>query len=339
MTSTEYAPVLAMVSSTSRELDFYNPDSGEHLGKLTDLLAEPHEMAADRARGLIYITHTYRSGVYRNFTERSHELSVVDVASRKVVDVIDIHPYEAPHDVEYNATTDRIYVGIEHTETSEQGIVVIDAKTRKVIDHIKTDAPNCHWIVSSPDGRRGYATHKEGPCVSILDLENNTLLATVELPGGAEEINAAPDGSAVYLLTPAIDPHRKGDLYPTKLLKLDPEDGSTVAEVVLEPDMCGVWVTTRGDIMVSQLSVPGSEDYMHGALWVIDGATLTVRGKVDTGRGAFTLRSSDDGAYGYVSNTIDGTVSVVDMADLKVLRVLDNSPQLDWGGTHGLALF
>ena len=330
--------VLLMLSSTTRKLDFYDPTTGEHLGEITDLLPEPHEMAADRGRGLVYVTHTYRSGVYGDFTERSHEISVVDVATRTVVDVIDISPYQAPHDVEYNAARDRIYVGIEAEEGGPQGIVVVDPQTRTVVDHIATQAPNCHWLVSSPDGSRAYATHKEAPFMTIVDLENNSVLATVELPGGAEEINIAPDGSALFAATPMIDRSRTGQPFESKLVKLDPSDGSVLGEVILPADICGVWATSRGDVLVSQLSVPGAEDFLHGVLWVVDGKTMEIRGSVDTGRGVFTLRASDDGALGYVANAGDGTVSVVDMTTLAVVRVLDNSPSAQWGGTHGLAV-
>src|SRR5260370_13113183 len=76
-----------------------------------------------------------------------------------------------------------------------------------------------------------------------------------------------------------------------------------------------------------------------GALHVLDGATMTVRGTVPVGSESFTIREAPDGASVCVANGASNTVSVVDLATLTVTRTLNIPPSRDFpfSGTHGLS--
>jgi YVTN family beta-propeller protein len=80
----------------------------------------------------------------------------------------------------------------------------------------------------------------------------------------------------------------------------------------------------------------GSE---RGALHVLDGATMTVRGTVPLGSESFTIREAPDGASVCVANGASNTLSVVDLATLTVTRTLNIplSPDFPFSGTHGLS--
>jgi YVTN family beta-propeller protein len=59
-------------------------------------------------------------------------------------------------------------------------------------------------------------------------------------------------------------------------------------------------------------------DMMANGVWIIDAKTLTVIGRIATGRGAHGLYVSRDSKTMYVANRDDGSVSLIDLATRKV---------------------
>lgn len=130
-------------SSTNYNLHFLDYETGEKLATITDLVAQPHEMAWDPGRRLAYDAPTYRQGVYGQHLAKSHGISVIDVASRTVADVFDIAAYCAPHDVEYDPELDLIITAVEDFEGTN-GVVLVDGATHRVLANILVDAPDSH---------------------------------------------------------------------------------------------------------------------------------------------------------------------------------------------------
>jgi len=334
--------ILAVASSTQRVLDLFATDTWEHLGRVSDLIAEPHEIATDERRRLLYIVHTWRGGAYMTGNEPAYEMSVVDVDRRAVVDVIDLHPFASPHDVEYCEVDDLIYASVEANEAGN-GVVIVDARTRALVGNIATPAPNSHWLAISPDGSKGYVSHKEAPLLSVLDLRARETIATVELPGGAEEVCMSADGSAVYVVTPWQTPPAKVPAGPSRVLRIDTASDRVTGEIELEPTLTAIRATSAGRVLVSQWcrGDPGpvfGGAQLPGALHIVDGATMGLLGRVELDRLSFTVRASPDGSSAYVANLGSGTLSVVDVERAELERTIDCTPHERLGGTHGLAL-
>jgi hypothetical protein len=76
-----------------QSVDFFDYASGENIGTLTGLIAQPHELAVDNERRRLFLSQIYRSGAYGSGNEPGHEISIIDVDLRSVADVIDIHPF------------------------------------------------------------------------------------------------------------------------------------------------------------------------------------------------------------------------------------------------------
>lgn len=334
--------ILAVASSTERVLDLFATDSWEHLGRVSDLIAEPHEIAADERRRLLYIVHTWRGGAYMTGHEPAYEMSVVDVDRRAVVDVVDLHPFASPHDVEYCEADDLIYASVEANDAGN-GVVIIDPRTRTLVGSIATPAPNAHWLAISPDGSKGYVSHKEGPLLSVLDLRARETVATIELPGGAEEVCISTDGSAVFVVTPWQTPPSTRPAGPSRVLRIDTASDAVSGEIELEPTLTAIRATSTGKVLVSQWC-PGDPGpvfagaQIPGALHVVDGATMALLGRVELDRLSFTVRASADGSTAYVANLGAGTLSVVDVERCLLERTIDCTPNDRLGGTHGLAL-
>src|SRR5216683_595860 len=161
--------VLAAASAFYQAVDFFDWESGAHIGTLTGLIAQPHELASDNDNRRLFLTHTYRSGAYGTGAEPGHEGSIIDVDSQSVADVIDIHPFIAPHGVQYNKATGLLFASVEESDAGN-GVIIIDPQSRKVLDHIPTQAENSHWVAVTQTGDRCFVTHKEAPFLSVLDV-------------------------------------------------------------------------------------------------------------------------------------------------------------------------
>jgi DNA-binding beta-propeller fold protein YncE len=356
MTSTtDAAGTLLVSSSTAKNLDFFDAQTGRKLGTLTGLLAEPHEIAYDAKRGRAYIAHTYRHGVYDQDVPKSHEITVVDVGTRTVVTVIDTAPYYAPHDVEYDPELDLILTGVEDYE-GRRGVVLINARTHEIEGNVPTDARNCHWLALVP-GRKVYVTHKEAPLISVVDLANRRLEGTVEVPGGAEEIDAAPEGDFVFAVTPHMPvdvdlgsghffrPRQNpGDPLP-RVVKIDVETNKIVDHLEFDNYQMGIRAGRGGMVFASSMNNrerPGPDVDLsslprgNGELNIVNASDMSLVGAVPVDAMPMTVRVSPDNSRAWVANLGSGRVTAIDVAARRRTGDLDNNAGGAYGGTHGM---
>ena len=196
-------PRIIVGSQFAQVLDFFDVETFERVGRIENVLAQPHEMVFDPARRLVYLTHTYRAGAYGEAQPKGHEVSVIDVDAQQIVDMIDIAPFIAPHDIDFDRRRDLIYTGVE-AKDGRNGVVIIDAKTRTVVGNIAVNAPNAHWMGMTGDGSTACLTHKDAPVISIIDLIARKQVGELPSPGGAEEIDCSPDGRWAFAATPMM---------------------------------------------------------------------------------------------------------------------------------------
>lgn len=343
--------LLIVASQFGQKLDFFDATTLAKLDTVQGLLAQPHEIAWDSKRRLAYMTHTYRAGAYGEGKPRAHELSVIDPAARGVVDVIDLRPYFAPHDVEYDAGADLIYTGVE-TQDGLNGIVIVDPVSRTIAGSIALDAPNAHWLCLTPDGAKAYVTHKEAPFITVVDLRERRQSGTIPSPGGAEEIDCAPDGRHVYAAAPMMSllvNVSQGQLNKRtpppgtpapRVLKVDAQRDEVVAQRDFEEYVSAIRVAPDGRVIVSEMRFPEPDTPaggpVAGRVHVLDGDTLEVLATVVAQELPFTVRCSPDGATAYVANLKTGSVTVIDLASYEVLATLENNVGPAFGGSHGL---
>ncbi|MTD54685.1 YncE family protein [Amycolatopsis pithecellobii] len=354
----EPGTLLLVSSSTAKNLDFFDLSTGAKIATIDDLLAEPHEIAYDPSRRRAYVAHTYRHGVYDQDVPKAHEISVIDIDRHRVESVIDIAPFYAPHDVEYDSELDLIITGVENVD-GRNGVVLVNAETHEVEANIRTEARNCHWLALVP-GRKVFLTHKEAPVITVIDLVGRRVEGTIDVPGGAEEIDASPDGDFVYAVTPRMrvdvdlasghffrPERREGDPVP-RVVKIDVESGKIVDEIEFDNDQIGiraghgqrVYVTGMNnrerpaDPSIDLKTLPRN----NGKLHIVDGAAMTLVGVVDVGPQPMTVRATRDNATAWVANLGSGLVSQIDVGACVHAGDLDNNAGGAYGGTHGMAL-
>ena len=221
------------------------------------------------------------------------------------------------------------------------GVVVIDTETRRPLGRIDTGAPGPHWFAIDPAGRTGYATNKEAPFVSVVDLERGTLTAKVEVPG-SEGLAVSADGTRVYVAGPYAAFSATAEEAPaTGIRVIDARTASVVDILPTENTILPVHLTSTGQLLAGELrmeSDPVSQLGRHapGRLTVFSADTHKRLGELEVGCAPLTITSSPDGRIGYVACVASSTVNIVDLETLQELARLDIA-KLDEPGAHGLA--
>lgn len=344
-------PLLIVASQFGQKLDFFDPRSLEKLATVEDLIAQPHEIVWDPRRRLAYMTHTYRAGGYGEDQPKGHELSVIDPDSRAVVDTIDIAPFVAPHDVEFDPGADRIYVSVEAGD-GRNGIVIVDPGSRTVVGAIPIAATNAHWLAITPDGAKGYVTYKEAPVVSVLDLPGARQLGRISSPAGAEEIDCSPDGRWAFAATPMMSlvvNVSRGQLTKRtpapgtpspRLLKIDVGADRVVGQLDFDEYLSAVRVAPDGRVLVTEMRFPEPDAAetgpVRGRVHVVAPDSMELLATVVADELPFTTRCSPDGATAFVANLKTGSVTVIDLESYEVRATLDNNIGPAFGGSHGM---
>ncbi|MFI2236672.1 YncE family protein [Streptomyces chrestomyceticus] len=333
--------VLAVVSQTGPSVAFFDAATDRHVGTVV-VPAQPHELCYDPAQRLLWCTSTYHSGYYHANSGRSTELTVIDPDTRRVVEVIDLAPEHGPHGLALDTARRRLYVSVEGSADRPGGVVVIDTETRRPVGRIDTDAPGPHWFAIDPAGRTGYATNKEAPFVSVVDLERGVLTAKVEVPG-SEGLAVAADGTRVFVAAPYAGSvlAGSGDRPDAGIQVIDARTASVVGTLPTEHVVVPVHLTSAGQLLVGEermASDPESQLGGHapGRLTGFSADTGECLGGIEVGHAPLTITSSPDGRLGYVACIASSTVEVVDLETWQLVARLDIAKRGE-AGAHGLA--
>jgi len=340
--------VLAVVSQSGPTVSFFDAATDRHLGTV-EVPAEPHELCFDPTQRLLWCTTSYHSGYYHANSGRRTELTAIDPDTRRVVEVVDLAPEHGPHGLALDATRGRLYVSVEGSADRPGGVVVIDTATRRPLGRIDTDAPGPHWFAIDPAGRTGYATNKEAPFVSVVDLERGVLTAKAEVPG-SEGLAVSADGTHAFVASPYLGsflaaaeerPTATGQRPGPGIRVIDARTASVVDTLPTDHIVLPVHLTSTGKLLAGEVrTAPDPASRLGrqepGRLTVFSADTRKHLGTVEVGHFPLTLASSPDGRIAYVSCVASSTVDIVDLETLQTLARLDIA-KLGEPGAHGLA--
>lgn len=337
---------LAVVSQSGQTLSFFDITTGERTTHMTNLIAEPHELCFDPKRNLLYVSHTYAHGHFWVHGDCSHEITVIDLAKREIVDSIDISPILAPHGLVLDSQRDILYVSFEEVLNeagTSGGLIGIDLQSRKVIKRIDSQYKS-HWFVMTPDGKKAYTCNKTAPFISVLDLENECMLGKIPVPS-CEEPGMSLDGKFAYFPTPGLS--MGPTPIDTKIIVIDTTTDDILKSIPLNLGAQCVHVTSSGKIMVGMYRFDANAPSeaptaKEGRLALYDPDTYALLGEAEIGLQPLTMRSSQDGRTGFVANIFSGTVTVVDLSSMTVLKTLmvdtkQNPDKKSHMGAHGMA--
>ncbi|HEX5226466.1 MAG TPA: hypothetical protein VFW44_02095 [Bryobacteraceae bacterium] len=265
-----------------------------------DVGVAPHDLAISPDHKFAYVP-VYGDGVYGRNPHPGHTIAIIDLDKRQVAGTIDVSPYEAPHGIQIDATG-KIYV----TCDLSRKLLVIDPKARKIDAAIDTEGTG-HWVGVLPDASKAYVVNKNDKLfVSAIDLKKRTIVARIPAPNGTEGIAVSPDGMYVIAV----------DHVEPKILVINPEEDKVAVTIPLQSN-------TRAAFK-PRFSLDGSKllvcNMIERLVNIIDLADPHGKQQVLTvGKDPMGFAFAPDGKTVLVANHGDGTVSVIDLNENKVV--------------------
>jgi YVTN family beta-propeller protein len=290
---------LIVIDKIGRHVRFFDPSNFQEISSL-EVGVAPHDVAISPDHKFAYIP-VYGDGVYGRNPHPGHTIAVIDLATRQVAGTIDVSPYEAPHGIQID-DAGKIYV----TCDLSRKLLVIHPKTRSVEAALDTEGTG-HWAAVLPDASKAYVVNKNDKLyVTVIDLKKRSIIARIPAPNGTEGIAASPDGKHVV----AVD-HSE-----PKLLVINTATDTVDVTLPLQGNTKAAF-KPRFSLDGSKLLVCNMTERLVNIIDVADPhgkqQVLTV------GKDPMGFAFAPDGKTVLVANHGDGTVSVIDLSQNKVV--------------------
>lgn len=297
------SPALLVLEKNDKSLAIVDPATSKVVGRIP-AGEDPHEVVASEDGKYAYISN------YGAFQSPQHTLSIADLSSSKALPAVDLGSLLAPHGLEW--AHGKVYFTAEGSKM----IGRYDPATHQVDWTLGIGQSRTHMLVVSHDENRIFTANVNSDTISILDRsKNGDVSGWIETPilvgKGPEGFDVSPDGKEIW----AANSHEGtlsivdvGTRKVVKTLDLHTENANRVkftpdGKLVLVSDLGAgelviVDATARKEMkrlklgrgVAGILIVPdGSRAYVavstDSQIAVIDLKTLSVTGKIDTGRG------------------------------------------------------
>jgi YVTN family beta-propeller protein len=291
---------LIMIDKLGGFVRFFDPKSLTELSSLT-ILGTPHELAISPDHTVAYVPD-YGDGVYGRNPQPGHSIAVIDLATRKLVDTIDVGPHRAPHGLQVDANG-LLYASCDLSRK----LLVIDPKSRTVLAAIDTEGAG-HWAAVLPDGSKAYVANKnDRRFVSVIDLQSRKMVGSIDMPNGTQGITASPDGKQVLAM----------DLTDPKIAVIDTATDKVTGHVAIAGAKRGLWRARYSPDGKRLLVASSAENDVH----VLDAADPGgPQHTIKTGRTPFGIAFTADSRTALIGNHGDGSVDVLDLQSLTLVR-------------------
>ena len=261
----------------------------------------PHDFVFSADHKLAYVP-IYGDGVYGRNPHPGHEVLIVDLKQHKLLASIDIAPHRAPHGIQLGKSG-LIYV----TCDLDRKILVIDPKTRAIKDTLDTEGTG-HWIGLLPDESKIYVTNKKDKLfVTVIDLKQKKIVERIPVATGTEGIAVSPDGKTVVVM----------DSGEPMMTVIDPQTDKVTAHIALKnhtKNAYKAYFSPNGKLLLTM-------NMADRVGLVFDAANLSGEQKAfSTGKDPMGYAFSADGKTALIANHGDGSVGVLDLKTLQVVR-------------------
>jgi DNA-binding beta-propeller fold protein YncE len=239
------------------------------------------------------------------------ELALVLNSADASISVLDIRTYAELHRIPALREPHHMALTPDHQfllvgDTSGNTLLFLDPTTGEVRKRAIMSDP--YQLVFSPDGKwltvAGLARNQ----IDIYDWPGIKLIHRIRALTMPSHINYSPDSRVVYVSLQGTN----------SVIALDVKDGNIIWRKIVGNTPAGV-LWHDGKLLVGIMG----EDYVA----VVNPGDGRVERKIHTGRGAHVLFTPHDGSAIYVSNRVDGSITILDPKSLDPIRTF----QIPWG--------
>ena len=297
--------------------------------------------------------------------ERGHSISVIDLSTAQVKD---ISTRISPHNVQVSRDG-RLLLAVGAVEKkNEKGgrsqgemsgmggmergrLLILDTGAMAVESaaDIEVGREPAHVVVDA-ETKFAYVTNAMDNNLSVIDLQQKKVVATIPTGNMPHGLRLSPDGRAIYVANVNDNSISVIDITQSKEVTRIPV-GKAPVQVGFTPDGRRVYVSLRDENSVAVIDVgqrkkiatvavgrnpiqvfatpdgryvyvanQGTEANPDNTVSVIQTANNRVVATIKTGKGAHGVVVSDDGRQAFIANIADDTVSTIDTATQKVIR-------------------
>jgi DNA-binding beta-propeller fold protein YncE len=303
-------PLLLVANQGDHNLSLIDPDAGKQVATVPVDGVTGHEVAASPDGRTAYVPIYGDSGVGRPGTDGS-KISVIDLASRKVVHTIDFGHGVRPHCAIYDRNSGMLYV----TTELDKSVSIIDPKTLKIVGSVPTGQEQSHMLVLSRDGSRGYTANVGPGTVSVLDMKARKMLAIIPISKDTQRISISRDNSMVFT----------ADQTRPQIAVIDTTTNRLEMWVPIPAIGYGTASTLDGQWLLVALRATKQ-------VAVVDLRGMRSFKTIDVPDGPTEILVSPDGKKAYVSCGKAKQIAEIDLEHWKVARLIDAGD-----GADGLA--
>ncbi|HEY1741997.1 MAG TPA: cytochrome D1 domain-containing protein [Granulicella sp.] len=236
-----------------------------------------------------------------------HEMLILDVPSRRIIDHVDFGHGVRPHMPLLDEASGMLYVTTELDKT----VTVIDPKTYRIVGAIPTGAEQSHMLILSHDGKTGYTANVGPGSVSVLDMRGRKTLAVIPVATGVQRIAISNDDKWVFT----------SDVKQPRMAVIDTSTRKVAKWIELPGLGYGAKPTADGKLLL--VAIPAA-----GKVAVVDLATMTVKNTVEVPLAPQEVVIRPDQKVAYVSCNTSGKVAAIDLATWKT-DLIAVGPQAD----------
>jgi YVTN family beta-propeller protein len=152
-----------------------------------------HEVIASPDGKTAFVPIYGSSGVGKPGTD-GQRIDVIDIASGKIVHIIDLPHGVRPHMPLFDPTGKTLYVSTELDKT----VTAFDPRTYKPIATLPTGQEQSHMFIVSHSGKRMYTANVGPGNVSVIDIPTRKVIATIPISGNTQRISISNDDKYVF---------------------------------------------------------------------------------------------------------------------------------------------
>ncbi|MEM6161564.1 WD40 repeat domain-containing protein [Erwinia sp. P6884] len=291
---------LIAVDKQGSNVLFLNPETFAVEQELNAFPPRPHELLILPDQHKAYVS-IFGDGVHGNNPHPGHKIAVIDLFTRQVTGFIDIRPFSAPHTARLGRD------GYVYQSCENSGVVlVIDPATDKIVGKIDLPSHNSHRLTILPSGRKLFTENEEDASVTVLELHagQGKVVDNVAMPGAINGIAASP-GHPYIVATDSRQP---------LLYVLDAQSHQLRQTLSLPGHQKACQIVRYSDDGSLLVAVGNGEPVIS----LFDG-DLKPLGEVKVGNKPMDGCFSPDNRTLLIANEDDGTLSVIDIASLRVV--------------------
>jgi YVTN family beta-propeller protein len=307
---------LLVTQKGDRSLAIVDPVAGKVLASVPEGGITGHEVVTSPDGRLAYVPIYSNVGVGQPGTD-GRTLTVIDIASQKVVNSLDFGHGVRPHCPLIGPKDGLLYVTTELNQT----ITLIDPKTLKIVGYIPTGQPESHMLALSHDGRRGYTANVGPGTVSVLDIQARKLLRIIPISANTQRIAISNDDRWVFT----------ADQTKPRLVVISTATNQVANSISLEGVAYGTAPTPDGRWLL--VTLPD-----QNKIAVVDLKTMLVVRSVPVGGYPQEVIVRPDGKAAYVSCMHSDQVAEIDLTNWTLTRLIPTGKQTDglaWAAGSG----